>query len=570
MAGYLDQYMMTPEERARTAAILRNSRHPFAITAQTPAALSQGVQDAIEYPQQKGRDARTYVDNTVNSVFATPRQAGRDARKVFDQKVDSAGNYIGALTPYGVGKDVGDGAAFLGRGVTGAVTPILESVPQAGRDFYDAGADAMQGGGNFVRGILDIPEDTSQGARYSDGGTPVGDSYNNMLVNVGQSDLYNSAKGLHGNIFGPDAKGSLTELKESAQSVYNNTAETISGALTQGPVDPTEVAASTGAPVLAPQVSSDATLTADSKGNVNTGQIFANDSAFYTTPYESIFPKDGLLRNRSRRDLLQGITNAASIDETGTQTGNKRDLTSTKLPRSSIDRNELLIRMGGAILGGASQGNLSALSAGIDAYGGVQDYNRTQLREDEARQLEYDKLSADAAATGAAISNAEIKQQLENTATANQYAEEIASMDIVLAGLDEFGDSVTGLYDGTAGSALDSQSNDPARARRALLRSQMEQITLNETLRNTAKTKGAITDKEMNLFKKPQPKMTEGEAKWKVWIQDRRDALARIHNRLQNNIRVDYRTGAIINAAGVNRPSAYSPYEQAAIDKYTQ
>lgn len=549
----IDKYGMTEEQRRQARANLLRA--------------TSGYVDPNQF----------LVNSTVNrnplSNF-DPKQAGRDAREVFDQKVDSAGNYIGALTPYDVGKDVGDGAAFLGRGVTGAVTPILESIPQAGRDFYDAGADAMQGGGNFVRGILDIPEDTSQGARYSDGGTPVGDSYNNMLVNVGQSDLYNSVKGLHGNIFVPDAKGSLTELGESAQSVYNNTAETISGALTQGPVAPTEVAASTGAPVLAPQVSSDATLTADSKGNVNTGQIFPADSAFYNTEYNSVFPQDSSLRvgggQRVPNAAQLAIADASQVDRSGSQTDNKRNNTGTNIPRRRVDLSESLIRMGGAIMGGADKGALAAFSAGAKEYGAIKGENRGEDKYDSDLQLEYDKLSADAAATGAALSNAEIKQQLENTATANQYAEEIASMDIVLAGLDEFGDSVTGLYDGTAGSALDSQSDDPVRARRALLRSQMQQITLNETLRNTAKTKGAITDKEMALFKAPQPKMTQGEAKWKVWIQDKRDALARIHHRLQNNIRVDYRTGAIINAAGVNRPSAYSPSEQAAIDKYTQ
>ena len=544
MAGYLDQYMMTPEERARAAAILRNSRHPFAIAAQTPAALSQGVQDAIEYPQQKGRDARTYVDNTVNSALNIPRQAGRNARGMLNNSVDAAGNYLGTLSPYSIGQDVGDGGRFLLEGVTGAVEPILDSIPQAARDVYDAGADAAQGGGNFFRGMLGLPEDISQGERYSTGDTPVGDVLNEVKST--------------------DVKGSLNELTEAAKEVYTDTFDEVSGALTQQQVAPP----ATSAPVLAPNVTQEAALTEDVLGN--TGQIFANDSARDTTPYESIFPKDSFLRNRSKRDLLQGITNAASIDETGTQTGNKRDSTATKLPRNSIDRNELLIRMGGAILGGASQGNLSALSAGIDAYGGVQDFNRNQLREDEALQLEYDKLASNQSAGNFDLSNAEIKEQLENTATANQYQEEIAAMDIVLAGLNEFGDTVTGPYDGTAGSALDNQSSDPVRSRRALLRSQMQQITLNETLRNTAKTKGAITDREMALFKEPQPKMTQGEGKWKAYIKDRRDALARIHNRLRNNIRVDYNTGAQINAAGVNRPSVYSPSEQAALDKYTQ
>jgi len=532
--------------------------------------------DKYGMTEEQRRQARANLlrSTTANRNPFDLKQRGRDARKIVNQGVDSAGKYIGALTPYGVGRDVGDGAAFIGAGIEGAVIPIVESIPQAGQDFYDVGADAAQGAGNFVRGILGTPEDTSQGVRYRDGGTPVGDAYNDLLVDVGQSDLYNSARGLRGDIFGPDSKGSLAELGESAQSVYDNTAETISGALTQVPVAPTGVSTSTVVPVLTPQISPDATLTTDSVGNVNTGQIFPADSAFYNTEYNSVFPQNSSLRvggaRRSPNAAQLAIADASQVDRSGSQTDNKRNNTGTNIPRRRVDLSESLIRMGGAIMGGADKGALAAFSAGAKEYGAIKNENRGEDKYDSDLQLEYDKLAADASATGVNLSNAEIKQQLENTATANQYAEEIASMDMVLSSLDEFGDTVTGPFDGTAGSALDNQSDDPVRSRRALLRSQMQQITLNETLRNTAKTKGAITDKEMLLFKEPQPKMTQSEAKWKAYIKDRRDALARIHNRLVNNIRVDYMTGATINAAGVNRPSVYSPSEQAAIDKYTQ
>lgn len=549
MAGYLDQYMMTPEERARAAAILRNSRHPFAIAAQTPAALSQGVQDAIEYPQQKGRDARTYVDNTVNSALNIPRQAGRNARGMLNNSVDAAGNYLGTLSPYSIGQDVGDGGRFLLGGVTGAVEPILDSIPQAAGDFYDAGADAAQGGGNFFRGMLGLPEDISQGERYSTGDTPVGDVLNEVMS--------------------ADVKGSLNELGEAAKEVYTDTSDEVSGALTQQQVAPP----ATSAPVLAPDVTQEAALTQGASGNA--GQIFSADSARYTTPYNSVFPPNSSLGNNtprinSRAVTMERMRDAALVDRSNTQSDNKRNNTSTNIPRTRIDLSEKLIRIGGAIMGGSNLGALNALQAGAAEYGAIKDSGRNQLREDEALQLEYDKLAADQATGNSGLSNAEIKQQLEDSRTADQYQEEIAAMDIVLAGLNEFGDTVTGPLDGTAGAALDNQSDDPVRSRRALLRSQMQQITLNETLRNTAKTKGAITDREMALFKEPQPKMTQGEGKWREYIKDRRDALARIHNRLRNNIRVDYNTGAQINAAGVNRPSVYSPSEQAALDKYTQ
>ena len=44
----------------------------------------------------------------------------------------------------------------------------------------------------------------------------------------------------------------------------------------------------------------------------------------------------------------------------------------------AIGQNEALMRIGGAIMGGAQQGGLNARAAGLQEYGAIQDYNRSQ------------------------------------------------------------------------------------------------------------------------------------------------------------------------------------------------
>jgi hypothetical protein len=51
-----------------------------------------------------------------------------------------------------------------------------------------------------------------------------------------------------------------------------------------------------------------------------------------------------------------------------------------------ISQQEALMRMGGAMMAGASQGGLHSLTAGIDAYGQMRDYNRSQAQMIEDRE----------------------------------------------------------------------------------------------------------------------------------------------------------------------------------------
>jgi hypothetical protein len=252
--------------------------------------------------------------------------------------------------------------------------------------------------------------------------------------------------------------------------------------------------------------------------------------------------------------IKEGVGILASIadsleenDGTGTATNNNRENTATaeelKAKKEARDRrNEMLIRVGGAIMGGASQGNLAAMSAGTREYGRLADYNRElaqKQKENELRQQEAERRRStlNGGMTG--------QQQLDFDAFNRTTQASIAEFDDVIAALKAEGDSVTGLKDGTVGAFYDSKiSKDPRDARRAVLRSRMKQITVDQTLLNTAKTKGAITEREMALFKGPMPSMTDTEEKWIAWLEKRKQALIEtmpiIIDRMKNGIKVNY------------------------------
>lgn len=78
-----------------------------------------------------------------------------------------------------------------------------------------------------------------------------------------------------------------------------------------------------------------------------------------------------------------------------------------------------------------------------------------------------------------------------------------------------------GLFPGIAGAVGGSEV-----ANNKLLQS----LAVDETLLNTAKTKGAISDKEMALFKSPIPSLTDDrKTVWEPWLKERRTVLEKLN-----------------------------------------
>ncbi len=66
----------------------------------------------------------------------------------------------------------------------------------------------------------------------------------------------------------------------------------------------------------------------------------------------------------------------------------------------------------------------------------------------------------------------------------------------------------------------------------ASIRSALQSLKISETLINTAKTKGAISNAEMRIFMSDQPKFSFDSSQWQAWIKRRSDALKAIQNRI--------------------------------------
>jgi len=209
-------------------------------------------------------------------------------------------------------------------------------------------------------------------------------------------------------------------------------------------------------------------------------------------------------------------------------TGNARG--SSRMPNQKIGLGEAMMRMGGATMAASSQGALAGLGAMSDSYGQIQDYNRA--REMEAFEIEEARRKAIAdrqARAQAAAAKADKGDPSENLigmqASYDQMSEALTALKK---------DNLTGPFAGRLGAWLDASGlsdyyngNDEG-AKRAYMRSILANIQVDDTLLKTANTKGAISDKEMDLFKSPLPKITDDEGLWRLYITERMDVLSKV------------------------------------------
>jgi len=202
-------------------------------------------------------------------------------------------------------------------------------------------------------------------------------------------------------------------------------------------------------------------------------------------------------------------------------TRNRRDMSNMSMvpPPSRIGQNEMLIRMGAAGLRGSQTSGLESLAAMGDAFAGVQDANR-------AIGLAQYQAQMDALAAGKDTKNAADDQDTMNRI--GQIDEALFDMDRAMGFLTQEGASVTGLLDSTLFAAFDRATGNPDRARRLLL----EKLRVDDALLRIAQTKGAISNKEMDLFLAPAPSMYDDESTWITWITDRQKALRAVRSRL--------------------------------------
>ena len=214
------------------------------------------------------------------------------------------------------------------------------------------------------------------------------------------------------------------------------------------------------------------------------------------------------------------------------QTDKKRDKTSfgdylkKKVyeddPRGGNSLSSKLIRMGAAMQGSSHQGLNAAMAAMGGEYGNIQREDQAAEQAFMAQQAKQQEANAKA-----------IAEQQEGLNEMNQldsrFSQALAKFELY--------DNVTGItpVDGFSRVTDWAGMNDSSRQ---AFRLELKQIIVDETLLSTAKTKGAVSDKEMALFASGIPTMNDDEDTWKAWLNQRRSWIAHINNRISTGTRV--------------------------------
>lgn len=202
------------------------------------------------------------------------------------------------------------------------------------------------------------------------------------------------------------------------------------------------------------------------------------------------------------------------------------DNTSRKRDKGMSGEN--LMRIGGAIMGGSRQGNMAAMSAGLTKYGELKDYDREQERlglerdadlAEAGRKQKADQAELDAERFG---SPAEIYAAQELTGKITSLRADLANPDFNAVGATK-----NFLFNRIGGMAGTDEAS---------IRLRLQELVVDKTLSNTAFTKGAISDKEMALFRSDIPQFTDSEEIWEKWLKDY-EAATRM---MEHNLRTGY------------------------------
>ena len=209
---------------------------------------------------------------------------------------------------------------------------------------------------------------------------------------------------------------------------------------------------------------------------------------------------------------------------TGNARGSMKPPAALSIPNQRIPMGEALMRIGGAGVAASGQGGLAAIGAATNAYGQIQDANRQAEMEafaiEEARRKSIaDRMAASAsksgsAGTGDAAQNAKTLVALQNA-------------NAVLRGFDDY-DNVVGPAYWFAKKWDQLNGNE-----RENIRLKINSMKVDRVLANIAQTKGAISEKEMDIFMSDQPAWIAGEDIWRKWVQDYAEALRVMHTNLQ-------------------------------------
>lgn len=225
-----------------------------------------------------------------------------------------------------------------------------------------------------------------------------------------------------------------------------------------------------------------------------------------------------------------GALSAGSItSSSGPKTSNARG---SMMPQMLIDRNEALIRIGGAMYSGALKGD--GIGAATQEYGRIQGENREQARKmaeaEQKRKLEEARLRAARAGGGKSGTKG------SGGKGAGELRFGISKLNSALDLIKNSEGSLTGwnpsaIFSRFVGKTVGNEEE----AQRLFL----NEIGLDQIMTRVAETKGAISNAEMALFGRQVPQLGSQEIVWERWLQRQIQMSEVLLNRLENGDSVD-------------------------------
>ena len=222
-----------------------------------------------------------------------------------------------------------------------------------------------------------------------------------------------------------------------------------------------------------------------------------------------------------------GATLKGQAGFVGTNTGSDQNRKKAGLfDRFKSIPSDVMMRAGASMLGADS------FSEGMAGAGKqYADYMKTQTPEaklDRALDL-YSKINNINKINATANKKIADDQKYigELTSVANQFK---SASELLNANPNAVGLGFSTILRDISGIDLAGFGDDP----KAGIRSQLQTLKISETLLNTAKTKGAISNAEMNIFMSDQPKFSYSNDQWQRWLTERQKAINTILSRINN------------------------------------
>jgi len=135
----------------------------------------------------------------------------------------------------------------------------------------------------------------------------------------------------------------------------------------------------------------------------------------------------------------------------------------------------------------------------------------------------------------------------------------IDTIDSLITDLTAAGDTISGPIQGRVNNLYDRAMGNPE----ANIRLRMEDQRVDAALTKVEQTKGAISNREMDLFLSPMPKMTDGEEVWIDWLTMQRNVATKMNQIASGGIDAN---GRYVNAVEEDAP--LSPELEAYLAKY--